>query len=155
MSWPLTGRGTGPDDRLTSVVSYQLLELGWHTPSSDRLERKETGLVYFRAMPLAILDLVDLSDPPQVKIDIPLVRLGDTVRLAFSLKRQHLGRSEVLAVSGEYKVMHVVLDTTRGSPCQIVQVASTGKSPSWVAVKSSKPEPKTLAPARFKRTLVQ
>jgi hypothetical protein len=106
-------------------------------------------------MPLAILELVDLSNPPQVKIDIPLVRLGDTIRLAFSLKREHLGRTEVLSVSGEYKVMHMVLDTTRGSTCQIVQVASTGKAPAWVAVKSSKPEPKTLAPARFKRTLIQ
>jgi hypothetical protein len=69
------------------------------------------------------------------------------------LERQHLGRHEVLDVTGEHRVVSMVLDAARGRSCQIVQVTSTGKVPSWRAVKKTKP--RRLAPARSPKTIVQ
>lgn len=103
-------------------------------------------------MGLSILELSDLAEPVRVKIDLPPVRIGDRVSLQFSLRRKHLGRHEVLDVQGEYKVTSHVVDTTKPATCQIVQVASLGKAPSWRAVKARQP-PK-IAPARSPRTIV-
>jgi len=96
-------------------------------------------------VPLSVLELTDLDGPPKAKIDLPLVRLGDRLHFDFKLRRVHGGRTEVLAVSGEYKVIEFFTDATNGAR-QVVRVAATGKAPTWQAVK--KDRPRQLAPAR-------
>jgi hypothetical protein len=103
-------------------------------------------------MALALLELSDLTEPQRVKIDLPTAHLGDRLRLNFTLERRHAGRTEVLAVTGEFKVISVVIDTTLGRTCQIVQVASTGKAPAWLAIKNRKPI--RLPPARAPKMIV-
>lgn len=98
------------------------------------------------------LVLTDLSDSPRVRRDLPLVHTGQRLQLRFHLERQHLGRHEVLEVAGDFRVMGQDLEATGDGPCQIVQVQSTGKAPSWQAVKKAKP--KRLAP-RITRILVE
>jgi hypothetical protein len=102
-------------------------------------------------MALAVLEFSDLSEPQRVKIDLPTVHLGDRIRLAFTLRRKRQGRDEMLSISGEYKVMNVLLEA-RSHPHQIIQVASTGVSPAWKAIKSTKA--KRLAPAKSVKTIV-
>ena len=104
-------------------------------------------------MALTFLELADVPDAQRVRIDLPALRQGDRVLLRFRLERQHLGRHEVLDVTGEHRVMSLLIDASQGNPCQIVQVASTGKAPFWRAVK--RPKPRRLAPARSPRTVVQ
>ena len=104
-------------------------------------------------MALTFLELVDLPGAPRVRIDLPPLHQGNLVLLQFRVERQHLGRNEVLEVTGEHRVTSVLLDASRGRPCPIVQVASTGKAPAWRAVK--RPKPKRLAAARSPRTLIQ
>lgn len=108
--------------------------------------------VYFQKVSQTLLELSDLTEPPKVKIDLPPMRVGDRLRLRFTLQRRHLGRHEVLEVQGEFKVVSHIVDTTKSSTCQIVQVASMGKSPAWRAVKA--PPARKLAPARSPRTTV-
>jgi len=104
-------------------------------------------------MALTFLELVDVPDAPRVQIDLPTMHTGNLVLLRFNVERKHLGRYEVLEVTGEHRVTSVLLDARSGRPCQIVQVASTGKAPFWRAVK--RPKPRRLAPARSPRTVVQ
>lgn len=98
------------------------------------------------------LVLADLADSSRVRYDLPLVHLGQQIQLRFHLERQHLGRHEVLDVDGAFRVTGQTLEATGDGPCQIVQVQSTGKAPSWQAVKKAKP--KRLAP-RFTRIRVE
>lgn len=104
-------------------------------------------------MPKTFVDLADLPGPPRVQMELPILHPGQIVILQFTLERQHLGRNEVLEVSGEHRVMKQILDARAAGPCQIVQVASTGKAPAWRAIK--KPRPRRLAPARSPRTIVE
>jgi hypothetical protein len=110
-------------------------------------------LVYFESMALTFLELTDLPGTPKVRIDLPQLHAGSRVLLHFRLERQHLGRNEVLDVAGEFHVVSVMNDAVRGRGCQIVQVTSTGKVPTWRAVK--RPKLRHLAPARSPRTVVQ
>ena len=103
-------------------------------------------------MALIFLELIDLPSAPRVQMDLPMLHQGNLVILRFRVERQYLGRNEVLDVTGEHRVVSVLLDASKGRPCQIVQVASTGKAPSWRAVK--RPKPKRLALARSPRTAI-
>ena len=137
------GACTEPDNRTPSGVGLLY--------TSTLTSRKLFGVC--GNMALTFLELVDLPGAPRVRIDLPPLHQGNLVLLHFRLERQHLGRNEVLDVTGEHRVTSVLLDASRGRPCPIVQVASTGKAPAWRAVK--RPKPKRLAPARSPRTVVQ
>lgn len=94
-----------------------------------------------------ILVMTDLSDPaPRARVDLPVVHSGQKLQLRFRLERQHLGRFEILEVTGEYRVMGQTIEALGDGPCQIVQVQSTGKAPAWQAVKKPKPAERRLAP---------
>lgn len=103
-------------------------------------------------MALTFVELTDLPGTPRVRIDLPQLHAGSRLVLQFHLERQHLGRHEVLDAAGEFHVVSAVTEVRRGRRWQIVQVTSTGKVPSWQAVK--KPKPRRLAPARSPRTIV-
>jgi len=103
-------------------------------------------------MTLTNLLLEDAPDAPPVRIDLPEVRLGDVVSLSFRLTRLHHGRKEVLDIKGDYRVVKRTIDATKGQARQVISVSSSGKAPSWRAVKRD-PTPK-LAPARSPKQLL-
>lgn len=101
-----------------------------------------------------IIELSDAPGAPRARKDLPgPLRLGDRVRLDFRLTRTNGGRSEVLDVRGEFRVSSVSFDAT-GVPRQLVAMESTGKSPSWRAVKKTTPQPRTMAPCHSPPTKV-
>jgi hypothetical protein len=73
-----------------------------------------------------------------VRIELPLVRLGDRLELRFNLQRRNAGRTEELRVAGEFRVTSLVLDTTRGVR-QLIQVSATGVAPGWRPIKNPPP----------------
>ena len=99
--------------------------------------------------PASLLILSDV-DAPKVKMTLPLLRQGDKLQLSFKLDRAKNGRTEVLVVQGEFRVVSCLLVDQR----QEVTVESTGKSPSWQAVKKKAASGRKLGPARFPRTTV-
>lgn len=106
--------------------------------------------------PATIVELGDVAGRPRVKMTLPVpLRIGDRIRLAFCLRRTNGGRSEVLDVSGDYRVTSVSFDASDGPPRQMLEVESAGKAANWRAVKrtSSVPE-RRLGPTRFPRTVV-
>jgi hypothetical protein len=127
-----------------------LLARGPNTPTQRAAAKKALALGVLPSVPTAIVELTDLTDPQRVKMDLPPVRLGDRVKLGFTLHRQHQGRSEILEVHGEFKVTAFLYDQPAGHP--IVQVLSTGLSPAWRAVK--KQPKKKLGPARYPRAII-
>jgi hypothetical protein len=100
--------------------------------------------------PVTIVELADVSGKPKVKMDLPSpMRIGDKVQLHFHLSRQNGGRSEVLDVSGEFRVRSVGFDASSGTARQVLSVETLGATPNWKAVKkSSLPPPRKLGPAR-------
>lgn len=100
--------------------------------------------------PTTILTLADLSEAPKVKLALPVLRSGDRVKLAFRLRRQNAGRSEVLDVNGEFRVASVSLSVEH----QFVSVESVGKAPAWRAVRKDTSWKRPLPPARFPPTLL-
>lgn len=101
-----------------------------------------------------ILELTDVPNRPRVRKDLPgPLRIGDRVRLAFRLARMNGGRSELLEVKGDFKVISVSFDGT-DLPRQILQVESIGKTPSWQAVKKTRLSRQKLSPACSPRTTV-
>ena len=100
--------------------------------------------------PATLLVLLEV-DAPLVKLALPLVKQGDKLKLSFVLSRQNNGRTEVLDVKGEYRVVSVLL-LAEGR--QEVGIESTGKAPSWRSVKRRVPLVRKLSPARFPATLV-
>lgn len=90
-------------------------------------------------------ELSDVTDHPRVRTELPLLRIGDKLNLRFRLERQHLNRREILDVSGEYQVTHLVIDLSQGRSRQIVQLSAMGKAPTWKAVKRL--PPRRLPPA--------
>lgn len=73
-----------------------------------------------------------------MRIELPLVRLGDRLELRFNLQRRNAGRTEELRVAGEFRVTSLVLDTTRGVR-QLIQVSATGVAPGWRPIKNPPP----------------
>ena len=101
--------------------------------------------------PTTILTLADLSDAPKVKLTLPVpLRAGDRLKLGFRLRRQNVGRSEVLDVNGEFRVASVILSAEQ----QLVSVESVGKAPAWRAVRKDTGWKRPLPPARFPPTLL-
>lgn len=90
-------------------------------------------------MPSAFLTFSDVAGEPEVRMELPLVRLGDKLELRFSLQRRNAGRTEELRVAGEFKVTSLVLDTTHGGVRQVIQVSATGVAPGWRPIKNPPP----------------
>lgn len=101
-----------------------------------------------------LITFSDVAGKPCVRKDLPSpLRIGDKVRLEFRLSRTNSGRHEVLDVKGEFKVVSVSFDAT-ASPRQLLLVESSGKEPTWRAIKKAAPTPRRMAPARFPPTEV-
>ena len=81
------------------------------------------------------LTLSDVAGEPQVRLTLPLLRLGDKVRLHAIIRRVNAGRHEELRVHGEFRVTALVLDT-HSQTRQLLQVVSIGVVPHWQAVKT-------------------
>jgi hypothetical protein len=103
-------------------------------------------------MSIIFLQLSDLNDV-QVKVDLPFLQKGEKIHLNFCIERLHLGRREVLNVQGEFLVLSAIKHIGKGRSYQVVQVSSTGKAPSWKAVKKL-PGAK-LFPAKSKPVLIE
>lgn len=84
----------------------------------------------------AFLTLADVAGEPEVRMDLPLVRLGDRLELRFALQRRNAGRTEELRVAGEFKVVSLVLDLTQGGPRQRIRLSATGVAPVWRPIKN-------------------
>jgi hypothetical protein len=102
--------------------------------------------------PASIIVLSEVAGAPKVKLDLPSLRLGDRLSLRFRVKRQHGGRSEVLDVDGEFRVR--ALSFEAGSTRQLLEVETTGKVPSWRAVRSAPEFKRVVPPAKSPRILV-
>ncbi len=103
-------------------------------------------------IPYTITVLSDVVGCPRAKVPLPAgLRLGDKVVLRFSLRRQKGGRSEVLEVKGEFKVVEVYVDASSGVSHQVIHISSTGVAPAWRAVKRQAAK-RTISPARFPPT---
>lgn len=100
-------------------------------------------------LPPTLLDLTDVPGCPRVKLVLPVpMRLGDRVRLAFKLRRQNGGRSEVLEVNGDFRVQSAHLSVEH----QSLSVEALGKAPAWKAVRREGLAVRRLPPARFPPT---
>ena len=86
----------------------------------------------------------------QKDLQLPLLRLSDRIKLRLQCQRKNRGRSEVLDISGEFRVTGVELDATRGRLRQVLQVEAVGIAPTWKAVK--KPKETRFGPAKYPRT---
>lgn len=103
----------------------------------------------------SIVELTDVPGCSRVKMDLPVpLRLGDRITLAFQLRRNLGGRSEVLDVTGEFRVTSVAFDTSNGPARQILKVDSLGKAPTWRAVKKQPAGTKKIGPTRFPPTII-
>jgi hypothetical protein len=98
---------------------------------------------------LSIVKLDDVKGRPTVAISAlpsPL-KVGDPLGLRFKIRRDSdQGRSELLAVSGQFRVIAVGFDGSTLPRRQLLTVESVGKPPTWVSVKRAPPRG-PLAPA--------
>jgi hypothetical protein len=102
-----------------------------------------------------IIELSEVTGRPKVRQDLPgPLRIGDRIRLAFSIERRKGGRTEVLSVQGEFRVSAIGFDTVSGVPKQCLQVDALGKAPSWQAIKKQTSVRKILALAISPKTEV-
>lgn len=81
------------------------------------------------------LTLSDVAGEPQIRLTLPLLRLGDKVRLRATIRRINAGRHQELRALGEFRVTAIVLDAV-SRPRQLVHVVATGVAPHWQAVKT-------------------
>ena len=109
-----------------------------------------------RMQTATLVELGDVAGRPRVKMALPVpLRIGDRLHLAFTLRRAHGGRSEVLDVSGDFRVTNIAFDASNGPARQILAVESAGKAPVWRAVKrTAPPSERKLGPTRFPRTVL-
>jgi len=105
---------------------------------------------------LTVLELSDVSGKPRVKLELPgPLNIGHRVRLAFRLKRTNAGRTEVLEVNGDFRVIAAGLDTVLPEKRQLLVVeSSTGIVPHWRAVKKVPDFKRVLPPAIAPRKLL-
>jgi hypothetical protein len=104
---------------------------------------------------LTKLVLSDTTDQPFFKLDLPVLRSGDPVRLKAKQSRKNGSRHEVLQVDKVFRVEQIGIDTAVAGapPCQVLRVvAADGKPCCWQSVK--KPDIKRLAPTRPGVTLL-
>lgn len=96
----------------------------------------------------------DIHGSPSFKLDIPLVRIGELIRVRVRLARVHEGRHEVLLVNSSVRVDRVGVDATHSPPQQVIQAAHfDGKPTHWQAVKT--PGPRKMAPAKAPKTILE
>lgn len=101
----------------------------------------------------SVVVLSDVAGVPKVKMDLPSpLRLGDRLTLRFRVKRTNSGRAEVLDVDGEFRISSLRFEP--GSNRQILDVETTGKVPSWRAVKKTPEFKRVIPPAKSPRTMV-
>jgi hypothetical protein len=101
---------------------------------------------------LSIVEIGDLADRPKAKLTLPVpLRLGERLHLAFKIRKQNGGRSEVLDVYGEYRVTAVGFTTDY----QHLIVEAVGKAPTWRAVKKEPATKRLLGPAKHPRMPVR
>ena len=98
------------------------------------------GLLVYRdrKMPTAVVTFSEVAGEPKVRLDLPLVRLGDRLMLQLRLQRRNAGRTEELRVAGEFKVASLVLDARNGIR-QLVGITATGAAPKWHPIKNPPP----------------
>lgn len=101
-----------------------------------------------------IAELSDVNGCPSFHVPLDgLVRVGERVGMKFRLTRRHGGRTEMLDVDGDFRVLTVRLALTAGGPRQMLTMeAASGKAPVWKSVKNPAPGRRVLPPARFPRT---
>jgi hypothetical protein len=103
--------------------------------------------------PPTIVVLCEVSGVPKVKMDLPVLRAQDKVALHFRVKRLHAGRSEVLDVTGDFRVSAVSFNAkTRQQTVEVETVL--GIVPSWRAIKRAPEFRRVIPPARSPRTVV-
>lgn len=102
------------------------------------------------------IEMSDVVGKPKVRMTLPVpLRIGDRIQLRFQLQRTNGGRTEVLDVQGDFRVLSVSFDATRAPPRQILQVESTTKAPSWRAVRRAPAPSPRLGPTHFPPTQVR
>lgn len=84
----------------------------------------------------AVVTFIDVPGEPKVRLELPLVRLGDKLELQLCIQRRNAGRTEELRVSGEFRVTALTLDA-RGRVRQLIQVSASGVTPRWHPVKNA------------------
>lgn len=106
---------------------------------------------------LTLLELSDVNGKPKVKLDLPgPLNVGHRVRLSFCLRRQHAGRSEVLEISGEFRVSAVGLDFAGIEKRQVLSMESTAvTTPHWRSVKKQPEMKRVLSPAKAARREIE
>ena len=101
---------------------------------------------------LSVVRLSDVNGTPVVKMDLPgILRVGDPLRLSFTVRRVNGGRHEILDVEGTFKVEAVGIDASALPHRQMLRIASAGKPPTWRSVKKP-PVGRRLGPTRFPPT---
>jgi len=104
---------------------------------------------------LSIVKLLDVKGQPTAKLDLPgLLRIGDPLGLRFRIERQNGGRTEELAVDGQFRVAAVGVDASSGPSRQLLSVEAAGAVPTWRSIKKRSQKPRRLPPATFPRTPV-
>lgn len=146
----VTGASSEEPDNLSLDEGWEGLAEGFEGVQQKSVAPPESLREKGRMTPTTILTLADLSEAPKVKLALPVLRSGDRVKLAFRLRRQNAGRSEVLDVNGEFRVASVSLSVEH----QFVSVESVGKAPAWRAVRKDTSWKRPLPPARFPPTLL-
>ena len=103
-----------------------------------------------------ILEMSDVKDAPLVKMTLPgLLRIGDRLTLDFCIRRRKGGRTEVLAVRGDVRVIQATVDASGGILAQRLRVENTGAIPFvWRAVKNQPEWKRRLPPTHFEPTEV-
>lgn len=101
---------------------------------------------------LSIVKILDVKGDPEVKLDLPALKIGDPVALKFSVERKNGGRMEVLEVNGRFRVKEVGIDAQRAPQRQLLSVEAADKPPTWRSVKKRSSVSRRLCPARFPRT---
>lgn len=103
----------------------------------------------------SLVELSDVAGKPRVILALPVpLRIGDRIHLVFQLRRIQGGRSEILDVSGDFRVTAVGFDASSGTGRQVLAVDTTGKTLVWRAVKKQPVFERKLGPTRFPKTLV-
>lgn len=100
-----------------------------------------------------ILKLLDVNGTPSVNITLPnTLRVGDRVAVRFRLMRRNAGRTEMLDVIGDVRVVTATVDATGPLLKYLISVENAkGTPPKWRAVKTRPVWRRELALAKSPR----
>jgi hypothetical protein len=104
---------------------------------------------------MTLLEISDVAGKPKVKTNLPQCQIGHRIQLHFCLRRKNAGRTEVLDVRGQFRVMAAGLDAASMPQRQVLSVESVGASPSWHAVKKNAEWKRVLPPAKAPRMVLE